>query len=232
MLDMPFIKRWLLVNRVIVPRRKHYSAEHYQKIQMAEGSPLLVYTRRFAAGLANELSDDYVIEIGMRYGNPSIQAGLANLKKAGVDRIVAAPLYPQYTQSSFQTAVVETKKQAKKLGLTDKLKFVDPFYVDPGFIEAWAQDCQRTFRDTLSRSPSVQLSWRPCSSYQASRHRRLLPKQRCVLRANRFSESELLSRAMPRDFARRRVKPGPENGRVHDLLSIAVRQRRMDRAFV
>ena len=138
-LDMPYIKRWLLVNRVIVPRRKHYIAEHYQKIQMEEGSPLLVYTRRFATGLANELSDDYVIEIGMRYGNPSIQAALANLKKAGVDRIVAAPLYPQYTQSSFQTAVVETKKQAKKLGLSDKLEFVDPFYVDPGFIEAWAQ---------------------------------------------------------------------------------------------
>lgn len=137
-LDMPYIKRWLLVNRVIVPRRKHYIAEHYQKIQMEEGSPLLVYTRRFAAGLASELSEDYVIEIGMRYGNPSIQAGLANLKKAGVDRIVAAPLYPQYTQSSFQTAVVETKKQAKELGLADRLKFVDPFFVDPGFIEACA----------------------------------------------------------------------------------------------
>ena len=137
-LDMPFIKRWLLVNRVIVPRRKHYIAEHYQKIQMEEGSPLLVYTQRFAKGLATELSDEYVIEIGMRYGNPSIQTGLANLKAAGVDRIVAVPLYPQYTQSSFQTAVVETKKQAEKLGLIDKLKFVDPFYVDPGFIEAYA----------------------------------------------------------------------------------------------
>ena len=138
-LDMPFIKRWLLVNRIIVPRRKHYVAEHYQKVQMEEGAPLLVYTRKFAAGLANELSDDYTVEIGMRYGNPSIAAGLENLKKAGADRIVAVPLYPQYTQSSFETAIVETKKQAKKLGLIDKLKFVDPFYVDPGFIEACAQ---------------------------------------------------------------------------------------------
>jgi ferrochelatase len=138
-LDMPFLKRWLLVNRIIVPRRKHYSAEHYQKIQMEEGSPLLVHTLRFAEGLAKELSDDHVIEIGMRYGNPSIVAGLGNLKKAGVDRIVAVPLYPQYTQSSFVTAVVETEKQAKKLGLSDKLKFVDPFYIDPGFVEAWGQ---------------------------------------------------------------------------------------------
>ncbi|HEY3103556.1 MAG TPA: ferrochelatase [Pyrinomonadaceae bacterium] len=138
-LDMPFMKRWLLVNRVIVPRRKHYSAEHYQKIQMPEGSPLLVHTKKFAAGLASELSNggaEFVVEIGMRYGNPSIAAGLANLKRAGVDTIVAVPLYPQYTQSSFETAVVETKRQAKKLGVTDRLLFVEPFYADAGFINA------------------------------------------------------------------------------------------------
>jgi ferrochelatase len=138
-LDMPFIKRWLLVNRVIVPRRKHYSAEHYQKVQMPEGSPLLVYTERFAAGLITELGSDYVVEIGMRYGNPSIAAGLSELKKAGVDRIVAAPLYPQYTQSSFETAVAETRRQAKKSGLIDKLRFLDPFYVDADFIQANAK---------------------------------------------------------------------------------------------
>lgn len=140
-LDMSFLKRWLLVNRVIVPRRKYSSAEHYQKVQTEEGAPLLVHTRKFAEGLANELADnrsEYVVEIGMRYGNPSIASGLANLERNGVDQIVAAPLYPHYTQSSFQTAVVETKKQAKKLGLAEKLLFLEPFYVDAEFIEAWA----------------------------------------------------------------------------------------------
>ena len=135
-LDMPFLKRWLLVNRVIVPRRKHYSAKHYQKVQMPEGSPLRVHTERFAAGLITELGNDYVVEIGMRYGNPSIAAGLRNLKNAGVDQIVAAPLYPQYTQSSFETAVAETRKQAKKLGISDRIVFLEPFYVDPDFIQA------------------------------------------------------------------------------------------------
>ena len=138
-LDMPFMKRWLLVNRVIVPRRKHYSAEHYQKVQMPEGSPLLVHTQRFAAGLITELGNDYAVEIGMRYGNPSIAAGLSKLKKAGVDRIVAAPLYPQYTQSSFGTAIAETRKQAKKVGVSDKVVFLEPFLVDPDFIAANAK---------------------------------------------------------------------------------------------
>jgi ferrochelatase len=106
---------------------------------MPEGSPLLVHTERFAAGLVNELAADageFVVEIGMRYGSPSISGALSKLKKAGVDRIVAAPLYPQYTQSSFETAVAETRKQAKKVGIADKIVFLEPFYVEPGFIQA------------------------------------------------------------------------------------------------
>jgi len=66
-------------------------------------------------------------------------ATLRKLKEAGVDRIVAAPLYPQYTQSSFETAVAETRKQSKKLGVTDKVVFLNPFYVDQDFIQANAK---------------------------------------------------------------------------------------------
>src|SRR2546423_12389291 len=85
-LDMPFVKRWLLVNRVIVPRRKAYSADHYQKVQMAEGSPLLVYTKKFAAGLAHELSDEKKeepFENGMRYWESSIPQKVLEIKKCG-----------------------------------------------------------------------------------------------------------------------------------------------------
>ena len=140
-LDMPFLKRWLLVNRIIVPRRKHYSAKHYQEIQTEEGSPLMFHTRRFAAELSKELNHDgdYVVEIGMRYGNPSIRTALAKLKQSNVNQVVVVPLYPQYTQSSFETAVVEAKKRARQAGLENGIAFVAPFYADHGFIKASAQ---------------------------------------------------------------------------------------------
>ena len=141
-LDMPFLKRWLLVNWIIVPRRKHDSAKHYQEIDTEDGSVLMFHSKRFAEGLSAELAKrdgDYVVEIGMRYGNPSISSGLSKLKASKVDRIVVLPLYPQYTQSSFVTAVVEAKKRAGELGIEDQLSFVDPFYDDAGFIKAWAQ---------------------------------------------------------------------------------------------
>ncbi|HKP36816.1 MAG TPA: ferrochelatase [Pyrinomonadaceae bacterium] len=139
-LDMPYIKRWLLVNRIIVPRRKHYSAKHYQEIQTEEGSPLMFNTRRFAAQLSDELnrSGEYLVEIGMRYGNPSIRAALSKLKTSKVDQLVVMPLYPQYTQSSFETAVVEAKKRARQLGFTETI-LVPPFYADAGFVKASAQ---------------------------------------------------------------------------------------------
>src|ERR1041384_3602573 len=140
-IDTPAPFRWLLVNVAIVPRRKYKSAEAYQKVQLPEGSPLLVYTRGLADEVARRLDlsgENYAVEFGMRYGNPSIKSALESLKSRGVSRIIVLPLYPQYAESSFETAVVETKRAARDLGCEDLLTFLPPFYNDPGFINASA----------------------------------------------------------------------------------------------
>src|SRR5437867_12509563 len=69
-IDVPKPLRWFLVKVMIVPRRKVQSAKAYQKVQLPEGSPLLVYTREFAEKVAARLSDGdrYVVEYAMRYG--------------------------------------------------------------------------------------------------------------------------------------------------------------------
>src|SRR5881394_3636379 len=96
-LNMPAPLRWFLVNVLIVPKRKYQSSAAYQKVQMPEGSPLLVHTRALREKVAAELSDDnYVVEYAMRYGNPSIASTLANLNAQNVSRIIVLPLYPQY----------------------------------------------------------------------------------------------------------------------------------------
>ena len=50
------------------------------------------------------------------------------------------PLYPQYAESSFETAVVETNKRAAELGCADRLTFLPPFYDRPEFIGAFAHN--------------------------------------------------------------------------------------------
>src|SRR5262252_3940214 len=138
-IDLPAPLRWFLVNVLIVPRRKFQSAEAYQKVQMAEGAPLLVHTRTLAHAVSRQLGDQYLVEFGMRYGNPSIKSALQNLKARGVSRIIVWPLYPQYAESSFETAVVEARSRARDLGGEELLTFLSPFYDEPGFIHAWAE---------------------------------------------------------------------------------------------
>jgi len=141
-IDLPLPLRWFFVNVLIVPRRKYQSAEAYQKVQLPEGSPLLVYTRALANKVAEHLKEsgeNYVVEYGMRYGNPSIKSAVEKLKSSSVSRIIVLPLYPQYAESSFETAVVETRRSAKELAREHRLTFLLPFYHEPEFIKAWAQ---------------------------------------------------------------------------------------------
>jgi ferrochelatase len=142
-IDLPAPLRWFLVNVLIVPRRKYQSAAAYQKVQMPAGSPLLVHTRALAHEVARRLNEpdrNYIVEFGMRYGNPSIKSALQNLKSQHVSRIIVLPLYPQYAESSFETATVETKRAARELGCEELLTFLPVFYDDPGFIKAWAEN--------------------------------------------------------------------------------------------
>ena len=141
-LDVPAPLRWPLVNVAIVPRRRKQSAQLYQKIHSADGPPLLFHTRQLASNVSATLSaieDRYLVKFGMRYGNPSIASALEELHKENVVQIIVLPLYPQYAESSFETAVVETKKRAGEVGCADKLLFLSPFYADPNFINACAE---------------------------------------------------------------------------------------------
>lgn len=140
-IDVPKPLRWFLVNVMIAPRRKVQSAKAYQKVQLPEGSPLLVHTRALAEKVAAQLASEenrYAVAFAMRYGSPSIAMGLEKLRAREVSRILVLPLYPQYAESSFETAVVETKRTALELGCADRLSFWPPFYDRPEFISACA----------------------------------------------------------------------------------------------
>ena len=150
-IDVPKPLRWFLVNVMIVPRRKIQSAKAYQKVQLPGGSPLLVYTRELAEKVAARLAsvDVYVVDYAMRYGNPSIASALRKLCSPDITRIIVLPLYPQYAESSFETAVVETKRVARELGCADRLSFFTTFYERPEFIAA----CARRLMETHEKQP-------------------------------------------------------------------------------
>jgi ferrochelatase len=137
-LDIGGLGRWALLNLIILPTRPAKSAAAYRKI-WSEGSPLLRYGRDLATAVQAKLGDEWVVELGMRYGEPSIEGALERLRKKNVDRIVFFPLYPQYAASSTGSSIEELYRVAGQRWVTPSIATVESFYEDPGFVHAFAE---------------------------------------------------------------------------------------------
>jgi protoporphyrin/coproporphyrin ferrochelatase len=135
-IDISPIGRFVLVNGIIVPFRTGNSARLYKHIWTAEGSPLLVNSKKTKDALQKQLGSDYVVELGMRYQNPSIELALDNLRKAHVSSLIILPLYPQYASSSTGSSVEEAMRILKGWEVTPSVKIISKFYDHPGFIDA------------------------------------------------------------------------------------------------
>jgi protoporphyrin/coproporphyrin ferrochelatase len=137
-LDLPALRRWLLLHLVILPRRPRASAAAYRPIWTPAGSPLLVHSRALAEAVARELGPGFAVELGMRYGEPSLAGALARLRAAGAERVVLAPLYPQYAASSSSSALARAFELAAEEWDVPALVPLEPFCGDPGFLAAAA----------------------------------------------------------------------------------------------
>src|SRR5690606_33775846 len=95
---------------VVLRTRPAQSARKYRAIWSADGSPLAIHSARQRTLLLGYLgqrlkkaglpSDFCPVELGMRYGNPSIESALTRLANANAERILVLPLYPQYSASA------------------------------------------------------------------------------------------------------------------------------------
>jgi protoporphyrin/coproporphyrin ferrochelatase len=138
--------RFFLVNFIIVPFRAPRSAELYRKIWTKEGSPLLIHTKNLTQKLQKSLGENFIVEFGMRYRHPSIENAFKKLKKAGVNKIIPVPLYPQYADSSTGSTIAELMRVIKKENFTS-VKIIEHFYQDENFLDAWAEIAGKYMRE-------------------------------------------------------------------------------------
>lgn len=131
--------RAFLLNFAILPFRPKRSAEAYEKVWTSEGSPLLVHGRAFERALQAALGERFLVALAMRYRNPSIDAAFARFREAGIDRIVVFPLFPQYASATTGTALEAVYRTAGSFWNTPHVRVVDPYYDDPGLVEAFAE---------------------------------------------------------------------------------------------
>lgn len=138
-LDIPAPVRGALLELVILPRRPKLSAHAYTKIWTEAGSPLLTHSRALRDAVAAKLPEPtWKVELGMRYGQPSLDLAFESLVKAGCTRIVVAPLYPQYASSSTGSTLEVVYGLAARAWNTPSIAAVPPFYADDRFIGAFA----------------------------------------------------------------------------------------------
>lgn len=130
----PFL-RSLLVNQIICRFRAPKSAHAYASIWTAEGSPLIVTSRRVQQRLQEKLPD-LPVALAMNYGNPSIPDGLHRLVNDGVDHLLLFPQYPHYAMSSWETVVAKVHRAADKIAPDMKIECVQPYYADDDYIAA------------------------------------------------------------------------------------------------
>ena len=151
--DPDSVKRYL---KQFLNTRPQKSAKAYAKIWTDRGSPLADITARQAEAMVGRFGEKVVVDWAMRYGNPSIESRLKALMGQGCDRILIAPMYPQYCAATTATVFDEIARVLGKMRWQPTLRFVPPYHDDPNYLDALADDLTRQAQG-LSFKPEVML---------------------------------------------------------------------------
>lgn len=148
----------LILNGIILTTRPRRKAKDYLKIWNTEKneSPLKTITRAQSDKLAASLDSHthLVVDWAMRYGNPSIRSGIAELTAKGCDRILVVPLYPQYSAATSATVCDEVFRVLGTMRAQPTLRVTPPYYDEPDYIGALATSIEKHLA-TLSFVPEM-----------------------------------------------------------------------------
>jgi len=138
--EIPALVWQPILRGVILNVRPRKSAHAYQQVWTDKGSPLAVITAQQAEALQARLGDSVNVRWAMRYGNPAIAQELEALMASGCDRVLIAPLYPQYSGATNATVVDKVGDALRAMRAQPALRILPPYYADPAHIAALAKD--------------------------------------------------------------------------------------------
>ena len=135
---------WLpILYGIILRTRPKKSAHAYKQVWTEEGSPLAAITRRQSAALQDRLGEDVIVDFAMRYGNPGIANSIENLIALGCERILVAPLYPQYCAATTATAMDAVYAALAKMRRQPALRSLPPYHDDEVHLDALQASVER-----------------------------------------------------------------------------------------
>lgn len=155
-IEIPPIAWQPILRGIILNTRPKKSAKAYAKVWTERGSPLADITAQQAEFVAGILSHDAHVDYAMRYGNPSIEQRLAEFIAKGCERILIAPMYPQYCAATTATVFDEVARVLGEMRWQPALRFMPPYHDDPAYLDALANDLTRQV-GALPFAPEVML---------------------------------------------------------------------------
>jgi ferrochelatase len=154
--ELPAILWQPILRGIILNTRPKKSAHAYAQVWTEAGSPLAAVTAAQARALQARLGEGIEVAWAMRYGNPAMGAELARMKAAGCERILVAPLYPQYSGATTASVVDALGAALATMRWQPAIRTLPPYYDDPLHIEALRADIARQL-GALAFRPEVLL---------------------------------------------------------------------------
>jgi ferrochelatase len=135
-IEIPPILWQPILRGIVLRTRPKKSAHAYKQVWREDGSPLAAITRAQAQALEGAFGESVVVDHAMRYGRPAIADRIAALKEAGCQRILIAPLYPQYCAATTATANDAAFAALAAMRWQPALRTLPPYHDDSAYIEA------------------------------------------------------------------------------------------------
>jgi len=142
-IEIPRIAWQPILHGIVLRTRPKKSAEAYKQVWTEDGSPLAAITRRQAEALQQRLGETVIVDFAMRYGNPGIGDSLDNLMALGCERILAAPLYPQYCAATTASAADAVFAALAVIRSQPALRTLPPYFDHPMHIAALKTGIER-----------------------------------------------------------------------------------------
>jgi len=138
-IELPKFIWQIILRGIILLIRPRRSAKIYSSIWTKDGSPLLSISKKQLELVKKELQSSYpntVIELAMRYGNPSINSSLKKLQNQQVRRLLILPLYPQYCAATTASTFDAVTNVLQKWRWIPELRFINQYFEEENYIKA------------------------------------------------------------------------------------------------
>jgi len=140
--EIPRVLWMLILHGIVLRFRPKKSAKLYQSIWTEQGAPLLLISQgqqqKIATQIKHQFGEEVIVDIAMRYGEPSISQVLQKFQQQGVDKLVVLPLYPQYAGPTTASTFDAVSKELQQWRYIPSLHFINSYHNNALYIEALA----------------------------------------------------------------------------------------------